>query len=289
MIFLALDAGMRIFAPTPKCGLSGRVVPVTIPAGYEQLAKRARSRCLRLPYFRPLGHGNIVELWMKIIPREGRHGLAPTAKWHIVVTPIISLAGYSFNCLAVFQQLWELIRVGRTVHGTVEGKCRIPFLDRFNGLFVVGSAWIFYNQGSPFSSVLTASLYWSAFEGSRRSPKLTYSPDTILVLSFTLKRASNRNRKEAKVVTLTGNAVDTIGAATCNADSCPALRRRLHASVYVYISVSVSVYVKKYPSLVNYAGLSPCLRVRIRIRVRVRIRIRIRIRKKQSLHVAIGP
>ena len=59
------------------------------------------------------------------------------------------MAGCSFNCLAVFQHLWELIRVGRTVHGTVDGKCRIPALDRFNGLFVVGSARIVYSQNSP--------------------------------------------------------------------------------------------------------------------------------------------
>ena len=39
--------------------------------------------------------------------------------------------------------------MGRTAHGTVDGKCRIPVLDRFHGLLVVGSAWIFYNQGSP--------------------------------------------------------------------------------------------------------------------------------------------
>ena len=69
-----------------------------------------------------------------------------------IVTPITSLAGYYFNCLAVFQQLWELIRVGRTVHGTVDGKCRIPVLDRFKGLFVVGSAGIVTTRVAPSSN-----------------------------------------------------------------------------------------------------------------------------------------
>ena len=39
----------------------------------------------------------------------------------------------------------------------------------------------------------------------------------------------NRNGKEAKVVTLTGKAVDMIGAATCKADSCPAIAAHVFA------------------------------------------------------------
>ena len=103
--------------------------------------------------------------------------------WATVSIP--SFGDYSFNCLAVFQQLWKLIRVGRTVHGTVDGKCRISVLDRFNGLFVVGSTWIFYNRGSPILIHFNSQFALIPFEGSRRSPKLTYSCDKSLVLSFT--------------------------------------------------------------------------------------------------------